>query len=64
MMKVLIPYFFMLALVGLVALPGWVGWSWFESSAYERMTGIDVSLLDAMFLELRVDGCERPPGGG
>lgn len=33
--------------------------SYFEARAYERVTGKQVSTWDAMFLKLRVEGCEN-----
>lgn len=32
----------------------WVGYSYFEARSYNKVTGKNVSTLDAMFLELRV----------
>lgn len=37
----------------------WVIGSTFEANAYERVAGIEVSTWEAMWLELRVDGCVR-----
>jgi len=37
----------------------WVIGSSIEASAYERVAGIEVSTWEAMWLELRVDGCVR-----
>ncbi len=39
---------------------GWVAYSAFEARAYRRVTGETVSVLDAMFLDLRV---MAEPGG-
>jgi len=36
-----------------------VGSSHYEAKAYKKVTGIEVSTWDAMFLRLRVDGCEQ-----
>jgi hypothetical protein len=36
------------------ALAGWVGKSWMEARTFERLTGKKVSVVDAMFVELRV----------
>lgn len=41
-----------------VPLVGWVGKSYFEAKAYERVTGKHVSTWDALWLELRV---QEPP---
>ena len=38
----------------LVMLLLWLAHSYFEARAYNRITGSDVSTLDAMFLQLRV----------
>lgn len=38
----------------LVMLLLWLVHSYFEARAYNRITGSDVSTLDAMFLQLRV----------
>ena len=43
-----------ISIVGLLILAGWVGLSYFEAAAYERVTGKRVSTWDAMFLTLRV----------
>jgi hypothetical protein len=37
----------------------WVGGSFFEARAYERVTGVTVTTWDAMWLSLRVDGCPQ-----
>ena len=48
------------AMVGLIVLffagsvCGWVGYSYCEARAYNNITGANVSTLDAMFVELRV----------
>lgn len=36
------------------SLLGWVVFSYFEARAYTRLTGKEVSITDAMFLELRI----------
>lgn len=43
-------------IIGIFFIPiaGWVGKSYFEAKAYERVTGKEVSTWDAMWLELRV----------
>ena len=38
------------------AIIGWIAASYFEAQAFTRATGKDVSILDAMFTELRVTG--------
>lgn len=38
----------------------WVGGSYMEARAYERVTGQHVSTLDAMFLDLRVQSAPKP----
>lgn len=49
------------AVIGVIVFGLCFGISWtmsgFESRAYERATGKKVSQWDAMFLELRVQGC-------
>jgi hypothetical protein len=37
-----------------LALAGWVAKSWMEARTFERLTGKKVSVVDAMFVELRV----------
>lgn len=44
----------MVVVVVLAAVGIWVGDSYFEARAYNRVTGKSVSTLDAMFIELRV----------
>jgi hypothetical protein len=44
----------MIVAVVLVVLGLWVGASYLEANAYNNVTGKDVSVWDAMFLELRV----------
>ena len=56
-----------MALIGSViivlALPlGWVLMSYMEARAYNRLTGSDVSTLDAMFIQLRVQDEPNPTG--
>lgn len=45
-----------LPIAGLLALFAafWAGASYFEASAYNRITGSDVTTWEAMFVELRV----------
>ena len=38
----------------LIAVVGWVGFSYFEAKAFNNVTGKNVSTLDAMFIQLRV----------
>lgn len=45
-----------LLLVFLVGGP-YVVKSYFEAKAYERVTGKHVTTWDAMFLQLRIEGC-------
>ena len=42
-----------LLIIGLPAV--WVGRSYFEARAYNRLTGSEVTTWDAMFVTLRVD---------
>lgn len=44
----------LLALAAFLFLLSWVGYSYLEARAYERVTGKPVSTFDAMFLDLRV----------
>lgn len=37
----------------------WIVSSYFEASTYSRVTGIEVTAWDAMWVELRVDGGPR-----
>ena len=46
----------LVALVSGLALAGWIGLSYMEARAYERLTGRQVSTFDAMFVQLRVMG--------
>lgn len=43
-----------MSLILTVAAAFWIGASYFEAAAYRRVTGKEVSTLDAMFLDLRV----------
>lgn len=36
----------------------WIGSSHMEAKAYNRITGSDVTTGEAMWVELRVDGCQ------
>jgi len=38
----------------LLVIGGWIGYSAFEANAYRRVTGKQVSVVDAMFLQLRI----------
>jgi hypothetical protein len=40
----------------LLVLAFWIGQSYLEAAAFERITGKEVSLWDAMFLSLRIQG--------
>lgn len=40
--------------VGTLLCGLWVGMSWMEARAFERVTGKHVSVWDAMWIELRV----------
>lgn len=50
-----------LAVLGAIGLVGFVGIVWvgahFEARAFERVTGKHVSTWEAVWLELRVEGC-------
>lgn len=41
-------------------LAGWLTYSWMEARAYNRVTGGSVTTWDALWLDLRVVGTERP----
>ncbi len=41
-------------------LLAWIGKSYFEAAAYNRLTGSSVSTWDAMFVELRVQEAVKP----
>lgn len=43
----------------LLAIGGWMVASAMEASSYERVTGVPVSMWDAMWIELRVQGEPR-----
>jgi hypothetical protein len=47
-------YFGIIAAVVFGLFAVWVGSSYFEASAYRRLTGKSVTTWDAMWLELRV----------
>ncbi len=42
----------------IVFVVGWIGYSYFEAESFERLTGRKVEIVDAMFLQLRVQ--EKP----
>ena len=44
-------------LLAAVSIP--VFFAWCEASAYNRVTGANVSTWDALFIELRVDGVPK-----
>lgn len=46
--------FWLFALLCVLLVGGWLGQSYFEARAYNRVTGKNVSMFDAMFIELRV----------
>lgn len=45
----------LIASLAILGLGSWVVQSYFEAAAYRRVTGKEVTTLDAMFLELRIE---------
>ncbi|KKN88307.1 hypothetical protein LCGC14_0248690 [marine sediment metagenome] len=37
----------------------WIAFSWIEARQYNRLTGGNATTLDAMFIQLRVQGKEK-----
>ncbi len=48
-----------LVAVAVFVITGWVVISYFEAQAYNRVTGSDVSTIEAMFVQLRVQAAPK-----
>jgi predicted negative regulator of RcsB-dependent stress response len=49
-----------LVLVVIILLAMWIGYSYIEAQRYNALTNSRVTVIDAMFLELRVDSRYAP----